>query len=133
MTLRALSSSPLSRSFSFLSPATYRSRSSPCCLPEGFESSAMAPRSRCLRHSFSKEEYRPSRRKSAPLSPFPSRSYSARIVALYVAEKRRAGRAIDDLWVRVHVVHRASLGARVVCVVDRRSHSGEPLPALSVQ
>ena len=63
-------------------PAKYKAE-----ILAGYEraGSARAPRSRCLRHSEISDVYKPSRRNSAPLPSLSSRSYSARISALYFA------------------------------------------------
>src|SRR4051812_37134216 len=54
---------------------------------------ARAPASRARVHSITCEEYRPSRRRTAPFSPFGAFSYSATIASLYSAlNDRRDGR-----------------------------------------
>src|SRR6266511_1262542 len=93
ITLRALSSSLARRWFCWRSRTTSRSRGSAGGRPDGVASACSAPRSRCLRHSETRDVYRPSRRSSEPLPALSSRSYSSRTRALYVAEYRRGPRA----------------------------------------
>src|ERR1039458_9748535 len=88
-TRRDLSSSPSSRSTSFLSRATSRSRGSAFSRPAGRAKAAVAPSLRWRLQVVIKEEYRPSRRSNSPRSDLGSASYSARILALYLAENCR--------------------------------------------
>ncbi len=61
-------------------------------------SAVTAPAWAALRHPVMWEEYRPSRRKIAPRSPWSAASYSATIYALYSAVKvRRLGRSARGL------------------------------------
>src|ERR1019366_3557520 len=84
-----LSSSLVSRSFSFLSRTISRSRGSAFWRPAGLARAASAPWSRWRRQVVIKDEYSPSRRSSAPRAERGNASYSARILALYFAENCR--------------------------------------------
>ncbi len=78
-----------SRSISASSSAILRSLASGPGRPRFFARPSIAPAAACLRHSEISDEYKPSRRNNAPFSPSGSRSYSARIRALYSAGNRR--------------------------------------------
>src|SRR5579859_391051 len=89
ITVCALARSASRRTLSRRSLAISWSRGSLRGRPAGAANAWSAPSSRCLRHSEIIDEYSPSRRSSAPLAPLSQRSYSARILALYCAEKVR--------------------------------------------
>ena len=84
-----LSSSLPNRSTSRLSRTIPRSRGSAFWRPAGLARVASAPSSRWRRQVVINEEYRPSRRSSAPRADRGKVSYSARTLALYLAENCR--------------------------------------------
>src|SRR5450432_1859439 len=85
ITDRAVASSASSRALAASNSAVRRLAGSAGFGPRDVDNACNAPRSRCLRHSVSNDEYRPSRRINAPLPFLSSRSYSARTSSLYWA------------------------------------------------
>src|SRR6266542_2805217 len=85
ITRRAFPRSDCKRAFSRRSRVSSCSRESLGGRPGEAANAWRAPWSRCLRHSEINDEYSPSRRRRAPLSSRPRRSYSARIRSLYCA------------------------------------------------
>lgn len=81
----ALSLLGLKDAFSRRSRPSSCSRESPGGRPGEAVNVWRAPWSRCLRRSEINDEYKPSRRSSAPLPSRSRRSYSARILSLYCA------------------------------------------------
>src|ERR1019366_3025329 len=84
-----LSSSFPSRSTSRLRRTISRSRGSAFCRPADLARAASAPWSRWRRQVTMSEEYSPSRRSIAPRADRGRESYSARTLALYLAENCR--------------------------------------------
>src|SRR5665811_1195003 len=85
ITRRAVPNSSSSRPTRWRSRALSRSTGSTGALPGFAANASSAPRSRCLRHSETSDEYRPSRRNNEPLASRSEPSYSARISNLYLA------------------------------------------------
>src|SRR5450759_3066254 len=83
-----LSRSPVSRSTLAFKRTISRSRGSAFWRPAD-RARASPPCVRCWRQVVMSEEYRPSRRSSAPRAALSRPSYSARILALYLAENCR--------------------------------------------
>jgi hypothetical protein len=98
ITLRAFASSASARSARRRSFSFSATSGSAFFLPRRRPSRASAPSSRCLRQSVRCEEYSPSRRSRAPISPlFMQASASSRIRSLYCAvNRRRLGRSTSS-------------------------------------